>query len=225
VVLCAPPAVILKDTDHNGDISMFGTKHLVTALVVLTLAGCATPLPRGSSSPTISSGKVSYGDSKAVEALTNEFGSTDLQTIAESMTRSLLGSAVIQQGNRPRLTLADVKNKTSEYIDTGSITKSIRSQLTKSGAVKFVASIDEMQTQTDELVRQNQSGLYDRKSTKKIGKMRGADFRLEGEITSIVKRSGDIKDVYYKFSLQMVDVETGEIEWADEKEIRKTSRR
>lgn len=203
---------------------MFGTKHVVTAIVVMALTGCAA-VPRGSSSPTVGSGNVSYGDSKAVETVTNEFGSTDLQTIAESMTRSLLSSAVIQNGGRPRLTLAEVKNKTSEYIDTSSITKSIRAQLTKSGAVRFVASIDEMQTQTDELVRQNQSGLYDKKSTKKIGKMRGADFRLEGEIGSIVKRSGDIKDVYYKFSLTMVNVETGEIEWADEKEIRKTSRR
>ncbi|MGZ5013592.1 MAG: hypothetical protein ACXV7E_06200 [Methylobacter sp.] len=42
-------------------------------------------------------------------------------------------------------------------------------------------------------------------------------------MTSIVKRTGDVKDVYYKFSLQLVDNESGVMEWADEKEIRKTS--
>ena len=40
--------------------------------------------------------------------------------------------------------------------------------------------------------------------------------------TSIVKNSKDVKDVFYKFSLILTDNESGTIEWADEKEIRKT---
>ena len=58
-----------------------------------------------------------------------------------------------------------------------------------------------------------------------MGKMEGAKYRVEGSITSIVKTAGNIKDVYYKFSLIMTDVESGTIEWADEKEIRKTTKR
>ena len=33
------------------------------------------------------------------------------------------------------------------------------------------------------------------------------------------------KDVYYKFTLALFDVEEGTVEWQDEKEIRKTSKR
>ena len=55
--------------------------------------------------------------------------------------------------------------------------------------------------------------------------MEGAKYRIEGNITSIVKTGGNLKDVYYKFSLIMTDVEGGTIEWADEKEIRKTAKR
>ena len=47
---------------------------------------------------------------------------------------------------------------------------------------------------------------------------------MEGELTSIVKQSADTKDVYYKFTLKLFDVEEGTIEWQDEKEIRKTSK-
>lgn len=193
--------------------------NLSVSLIVglLLLNGCASH-PRESSS-------VQYGDSKAVETVTNQFGSTDLQTIAESMTRSLLQSAVITQGKRPLITVADVKNKTSEYIDTRSITDSIRAQMAKSGSVRFAVDIDAMQSQTDELSRQNQSGLYKKKSIKKMGNMQAADYRLEGNITSIVKKAGNIKDVYYKFSLVLIDIESGVLEWADEKDIRKTSRR
>lgn len=193
---------------------------LLLCFGALSVSGCAT------NSPIVGGGNVQYGDAKAVELVTNEFGSTDLQTIAESMTRSLLQSrAISERKNRPLVTVADVKNKTSEYIDTISITDSIRTQLSKSGSVRFVVSINEMQNQTDELNRQSQTGLYKKKSSSKIGKMEGADFRLEGSISSIVKKSSSIKDVYYKFTLNLIDVESGVLEWSDEKEIRKTSKR
>lgn len=194
-------------------------KAAFTLTIAAALGGCAS-----TGSPVVG-GNVQYGDSKAVETVTNQFGSTDLQTIAESMTRSLLQSQVITGGNRPLITVADVKNKTSEYIDTRSITDSIRAQLLKSGAVRFAVDNDAMQSQTDELIRQNQTGMYKKRTAKKIGRMEAADYRLEGNITSIVKQSSSVKDVYYKFSLVLVGIESGVLEWADEKEIRKTSSR
>lgn len=197
------------------------TKHtltICTAALGLLLAGCAT------TTPTVGSGNVNYGDPKAVEQVTNEFGSTDLQMIAESMARSLAQSQAGKR-ERPLVTIAEVRNKTSEYIDTRSITDSIRVQIMKSGTMRFATDIVGMQNQTDELIRQNQSGLYKKSSTAKMGKMEGAQYRIEGNITSIVKRNADVKDVYYKFSLIMTDIESGTIEWADEKEIRKTSKR
>lgn len=190
---------------------------LIAASIALLLSGCATQ------SPTLSSGNVEYGDSKAVETLTNEFGSTDLQSIAESMANSLLQSPALFAKKRPLVTVAEVKNRTSEYIDTKSITDSIRSKVVKSGMVRFAVDTSAMQTQVDELTRQNQTGLYKKSKSKKMGNMEGADFRIEGTITSIVKRAGDVKDVYYKFSLELIDIESGTMEWADEKEIRKTS--
>ena len=184
----------------------------------LALGACSTVV-----SPTVGN-NVSYGDAKAVEQVNDRFGSTDLQMIAESMARSLAESHAGAR-NKPTVTLAEVKNKTSEYIDTRSITDSIRVQVLKSGTMRFVTDIAGMDAQTDELARQNQSGLYKKSATAKMGKMEGAKYRVEGSITSIVKTAGNIKDVYYKFSLIMTDVESGTIEWADEKEIRKTAKR
>lgn len=188
------------------------------AAAALLLSACATV------SPTVGSGNVTYGDAKAVEQVTNQFGSTDLQMIAETMARSLAQSYAGAQ-TKPLVTIADVKNKTSEFIDTRSITDSIRTQLLKSGTFRFATDIDGMKNQTDELARQNQSGLYKKQGSAKMGKMQGAQYRIEGNITSIVKRNADLTDVYYKFSLMMTDIESGTIDWADEKEIRKTTRR
>ena len=175
----------------------------------LLLSGCAKE-------------KTRYGDAQSVETVTNQFGSTDLQMIAESMTRSLLNSDIVANGSRPIITVQEVKNKTSEYIDTRSITDTIRTELQKSGRVRFAVDAAAMQQQVDELKRQ-QSELYEKDKAAQVGKMVGAGYRIEGNITSIVKQNEDGKDVFYKFNLQLWNVENGLMEWGDEKEIRKTT--
>ena len=165
--------------------------------------------------------QVRYGDAGAVETVTTDFGSTDLQQIAETMARSMLQAPVIANSNQPIVTVQEVKNKTSEYIDTRAITDSIRSQLSKSGKVRFAVDEADMQKQIAELQRQ-QSEYYNKEQATEIGKMVGAGYRLDGNIVSIVKENKKVKDVYYKFSLQLWNVQSGLLEWADEKEIRKT---
>ena len=190
-------------------LSRSGRMALPLLFAALLIAGCAKDTVR-------------YGDAKGVETVTNQFGSTDLQMIAESMTRSLLNSQVVTSANRPVMTVQDVRNKTSEYIDTQAITDSIRTELQKSGRVRFAVDSAAMQQQVEELKRQ-QSELYDKNKAARIGKMIGAVYRLEGNITSIVKQANDVKDVYYKFNLQLWNIDNGLMEWGDEKEIRKTT--
>lgn len=185
---------------------------IVAALAAAALlAGCATE-------------KTRYGDARATETLTNEFGSTDLQIMAESMARSMLQAPVIASANLPIVTVQEVRNKTSEYIDTRAITDSIRSELQKGGKVRFAVDASAMKQQTDELSRQ-QSGLYAKEHAAETGQMVGAQYRLEGNIISIVKQVKETKDVYYKLNLQLWNIRNGLLEWSDEKEIRKTTTR
>ena len=183
---------------------------------LLVLAVVAAAVAGGCSSK-----QVRYGDAKSVETVNMQFGSTDLQVIAEAMTRSLLQAPVVENGSRPIVTVQDVKNKTSEYIDTRAITDSIRAELVKSGRVRFAVDEAAMEQQISELERQ-QEEYYDKDQTAQIGNMVGAAYRLEGSIISIVKENSDIKDVYYKFNLQLWNVQNGLLEWSDEKDIRKT---
>ena len=199
----------------------FGKKTGLVAcsLSVLLLSGCA-----GTSS--MSGGAVSYGDSKAVETVTTDLGSTDIQMVAEKMTQSMIQHPVTQDVIRKRqlLMASPVKNKTSEYFDTRMITDTILTQLQKNG-VRYVIEGEDMQNQTDELRRQNQSGLYDKSKSVKVGKMQGAKYRIDGSVSSIVKKNADMKDVYYKVNMRLIEIETGIVEWSDEKDIRKSARR
>ncbi len=188
------------------------TRNFALALAAAALvAGCAREE------------KTSYGDARGVETLTNQFGSTDLQMIAESMARSMQQAPSIASGNLPIVTVQEVRNKTSEYIDTRSITDSIRAELQRGGRVRFAVDSVAMQQQVEELNRQQNSALYAKPSAVEKGQMVGAQYRMEGNITSIVKQVKDKKDVYYKFNLQLWNIRNGLLEWSDEKEIRKTS--
>jgi len=186
-------------------------KLLPLVAVLALAAGCAKDQTR-------------YGDAKAVETVNNQFGSTDLQMIAESMTRSMLQAPAIASGNLPIVTVQEVKNKTSEYIDTRAITDSIRSEMQKGGRVRFAVDATGMNQQIDEIKRQ-QGEYYAKEQAVAKGQMVGAQYRMEGNITSIVKQVRDVKDVYYKVNLQLWNIRNGLLEWSDEKEIRKTTTR
>jgi PBP1b-binding outer membrane lipoprotein LpoB len=58
-----------------------------------------------------------------------------------------------------------------------------------------------------------------------MGHAEGAKYSLYGEITSIVKRAEDVKNIDYILNLTLEDLDSSEIVWTEEKEIRKTSER
>jgi len=164
-----------------------------------------------------------YGDPAAQETLTIDFGSTDLQGIAEQMVGSLLASPLVQEGSRPVVIVGRIVNRTDEHIDTRSVADKIRTTLLQSGRVRFVA--DEVR---DEVVReldyQAGSGLVDPATRKRLGHLVGPGYVMTGRITSIRKTAGRKTDLYFLFTLEVVELETGLIRWSAQKEIRKAAK-
>ena len=169
------------------------------------------------------SNKVSYGDAQAVETTTIDFGSTDLQTIAGEMVDSMMASgsvSYITRDQRPIVFVERIKNKTSEHIDTESITDTISTKMLNSGKFRFV-DMDRVESVREQLNFQNNDELVNQSSAIQFGKMVGAQYMLYGNLSSIVKKDGSDQDVYYKMTMRLMDLESGLIEWADETEIRK----
>ncbi len=190
----------------------------VTLAAVVFMGGCATS--GGGSS-------VSYGDATAVETTTIGFGSTDLQQIAAKSVESMLSFPPIIQvtaEKRPVLYVDGVKNKTLEHIDTESITDSITTKLLQSGKFR-IADMTKVSEVMDQLNYQQSAGLVDPGTAAQFGRQIGAEYMLYANFSSIEKRDGRTKDVYYKFTAKLMNVETGMVEWQDEKEIRKGSTR
>jgi uncharacterized protein (TIGR02722 family) len=187
-------------------------------ILFTTLSLCAGVLTIGCNEPV-----TNYGNAQKTETVNADFGSTDLQMIAETMVSSLLETNRItpdpaEPTKAPLIEVTRLVNNTSEHIDTKSITDKIRTSLIKSGKVRFSAG----EAQADLMNQYKRQGVMaDTNTAKTAGKQHGAKYILRGDISSIVKTSGRTKDVYYKITLNLVDVESAVIEWADEKEIRK----
>lgn len=182
----------------------------------LFLSGCSTS---GGAGMVGYDSNVKYGDAKAVETVTADFGSTDLQSTAEALTQSLLESRYISKATQPpKVRLRTVNNLTYEHIDTKAITDKIRIKLLKSGQVRFLADktnldevYDEQQLTASNTVKENSKNIEE------------ANYIVTGNVRSIKKANDSVKDVYYNVSLELVNPKTGEIVWADEKEIRKVT--
>ncbi|MBB1268595.1 penicillin-binding protein activator LpoB [Shewanella sp. SR44-3] len=168
--------------------------------------------------------KVEYGDATEVETVNENFGSTDLQAIAAKMVDSMMvfpPVMSITDTGRPIIFVDKIKNKTSEHIDTESVTDTISNKLLRSGKFRFI-DMTKVDTVRKQLDYQNNAGMVDPSTAIKFGRQIGAQFMLYGNLSSIVKQDGSTTDVYYKMTMRLMDLETGLIEWSDEKEIRKT---
>ncbi|MBI5361725.1 MAG: penicillin-binding protein activator LpoB [Planctomycetes bacterium] len=181
-----------------------------------------------------------YGDPKSVETVNIDWGSTDLQTVSEAMVKSLLEAPQLAYLNtagkgddkRVVIYMGGVRNESSEHINLEAVTDSIRTEMIRSGRFRFVADMKGQNEISDQLRFQNEAGRVNPEQAKKTGKQLGADVVLYGTLSSIEKEkgrsieSGGVKteDTYYQFVLNAVNIETGEIIWADKRDIRKTQK-
>ncbi|MEM7305709.1 MAG: penicillin-binding protein activator LpoB [Planctomycetota bacterium] len=190
---------------------------------------------------TAACSSIGYDDPNRVETLTIDFGSTDLQTLAGEMVESLIQSPALNYiqhdyddaGDQRIVTyMGGVENRTSEHIDTEGITDKMRVKLLGSGKFRFVAG-DQGQSEVGDQVRfQQGTGRVDPAKAREFGKQIGADVILYGTLRSIDKEKGRTvegglyrkEDVYYQFVLNCVNIDTGELIWAEESELRKTAR-
>ncbi len=156
------------------------------------------------------------------------FNPNDLQMLAERMAQSLIDTDIFTGKEKPIIRITELRNKTSEHIDTKAITDKVRTALVKSRKVRFVSDKKEDYARQDQLNefkdQNNPDGLgafMDENAKLKIGKMKGPKFHLFGEIVSISNSSSDGKDVYYKMTLNLLNLEEGLLDWSEEKELRK----
>lgn len=155
---------------------------------------------------------------------------SDKKNIVNAMADSLISKPPLVNANdRPVIVVYGIANRTSEHISTSAITDDIRQALLASGKVRFVNKIqrENISRETD----YQYSGKVTTETRIKLGRQVGADYMLTGTLRSIEKkqpRQVRLKKKilkYYSLNLELTDLETSLIEWADSAEVIRESSR
>ena len=184
-----------------------------TLMVLLTLtalaSGCATTVARETQLD--------------LKAKTAALEPQDVRRTVEKMVDSMLADQdFIAEvgGKRPVLDIAQFQNRSTMHLDMTSITDSIRTKLLRSRKFRFMdrtTAADDLQFMNDQALQ----GLTDPQKAVRAGRQSAAQMYLYGALTEMRNQTNGVTDRYYKFTLNLKDLASGELVWTDEQEIRK----
>lgn len=152
--------------------------------------------------------------------LTDKWSESDMQQAVKDLVTSAVSHPSIASAQRPPIVMVTrLQNKTSEHIDTQSVSDMFQVELMRSGKVTFVdkAAREDIAEEYD----YQDSGMVNRETKKGKGGQVGADFIMNGRLDSIVQEAGKDKTIYYKLTMNLTNLKTGLIQWTDHKQIRK----
>lgn len=156
--------------------------------------------------------------------LSGRWNDTDARMTAEYMIDSMLSGPwlnrfVSEYGTDPVVIVGSIRNRSSEHIETATFIKEIEKELVNSGRVIFVASSQEREELRDERLDQQSNATEDTMAA--LAAETGANFMLQGVITSQEDAADGQKVVLYKIDMELINMENNQKVWIDGKEIKK----
>ena len=198
-------------TTHGANMKKLFSLLIISTLI-LFFAGCG------------SSRNVQRTSSDTTVDLSGRWNDTDSRLTAKKMVNELLDARWIgnykkENQKKPVVIVGNIKNNSSEHIQTKIFSKDIERELINSGEVKFVASSEERAEIRDERSEQQQYSSME--TAKRLANETGADYMLKGVI-STQNDSFDGEAVkFYQVDLEMINLESNEKVWMGSKKIKK----
>ncbi|MEI6808804.1 MAG: penicillin-binding protein activator LpoB [bacterium] len=190
------------------------------------LAGIAVILGAGCQAFQQSVQTVDVNTSKPMDA---KYDYSDLRNMSSEMVDRMLASEFMKKiSAAPIVAIFSVENRTTMHIDTQAMTDTMRSKLMDAGKMKFVNT-----ARRDDLLKEQgyQNKHVTPETAVKIGKQLGARYMITGSVVELTRASGrevrvsSKEEVYYQFTVELTDLETGLVELAPQVErARKASK-
>lgn len=157
--------------------------------------------------------------------LSGRWNDSDSRMVADDMIKQLLHDKWISYYNsqnpnkRPILIVGLIRNKSHEHIDASTFIKDIERAIIQDGSARLVQAGSKREDLRQERV--DQQNFASSETVKNWGLELGADYMLQGTISSIVDAYKKEKIVFYQINLELSHLETNEIVWIGEKKIKK----
>ncbi len=169
--------------------------------------------------------QVTRVDNTEVTDLSGRWNDTDSRQVSAEMITSCLTGPWLTNfyqakgGNKPVVIAGMVTNKSHEHIEAEPFIKDLEKSFITSQKVKIVQGGAKREEVRGE--RADQQNNSSASTMKKWGLEIGADYMLQGTINSFVDSYKNKKYVLYKVDLELTDIQTNEVVWIGDKEIKK----
>ncbi len=190
-------------------------KKWMFVLLACTLAfGCAPSVKRV--------------ETNLIKDVSGGWNDTDAQMVAAEMIDDCLNAGwynktLLKLGKEPVVIVGTVTNNSMEHINTDVFVEEMQRALINSGKVEFVASKEERGEVRAERLEQDE--FASEETRKAFGKEIGADFMLSGTLNSVVDQAGKNALVFYQVNMKLINLETNQIVWNGQKQIKKYVKR
>ena len=159
-----------------------------------------------------------------VTDLSGRWNDTDSRMVSETMVKDCINHPWISEHIRgasanPVIIVGIIRNKSSEHIPVTTFVSDIERAYINSGLVDVVASATERGELRDE--KSDQSRYADEETVKEFGRELGADYMLNGYISTIIDQEKKTKVIYYQVDLTLTNIETNRKVWIGQEKIKK----
>lgn len=149
----------------------------------------------------------------------------DWTKTAESMTKSMLDSGVLDKTTKPVIAVSNIVNDTTQRFDTDILIKKIRTTLLKSGKTQIATNFSGEDTTSDKVRTLRDNIEYAQTTIANKGTLVAPNMSLSGKMLqrNLKLESGwfssvDTRVEYY-LQLTLTDLNTGLSVWEDEQPI------
>ena len=158
--------------------------------------------------------------------LSGYWNDTDSRLVAEEMMKEAISYPWVKEfrankGEAPIVVIGTIRNKSHEHINIDTFMNDIQKELIKQGTVRFLVAKKERDEVSEEQDYQASNPKIKKKAE---GDQLGADFMVQGEISSILDEAGKLQVRYYQIDLEFVNIATHEKVWIGQKKIKKVIR-
>jgi PBP1b-binding outer membrane lipoprotein LpoB len=161
-------------------------------------------------------------------AMSTGLDKDDMQRSLQKLLNNMRAARVMNQWRNDRgedvVAIAPFINSTSEHIDSqlDVMLADTETWLIQSSVVRVISR--ERQLEMIRQVESSQHPIFDPKHIPQYGKQLNAKYYITGKVGAADERTEDARRVQYFIFMQVINVETSEIEWQDKAEITKMVR-
>jgi hypothetical protein len=135
--------------------------------------------------------------------------------VEDALSRPWLREFTRHNGSQPTVIVGEVRNLSHEHINMITFVADIERAMINSRKVQFVASRTERRPVREE--RKDQDLHASEATRKPMGQELGADFMLQGTISTIVDVAGKKQVRYYQVDISLINLADNRKVWAGQK--------